>query len=223
MIRALITDLDNTLYPARSVPRCTVEPVLEAVRATNRAGSLIQEDRLEEALDACWDQSFDQVARLYSLPEPLRRAWALAAAQIEVSGPLETYPDVGVLWTLPLRLFLVTTGYRRFQESKIAALRLMERFEAIHFDALGESRRTGKEELFRRLLTEHQLAPAEVVVLGDSEESEITAGRRLGLWTIQVLRERVRPALTAHWRIRSLTELPDLLSQIETACTRETV
>jgi putative hydrolase of the HAD superfamily len=220
MIRALIADLDNTLYPARSVPRCTVLPVLEAVRAANRAGSLIPEDRLEEALDACWDHSFDQVARLYALPEPLRRAWALAVARIEVTEPLEAYPDVAMLWTLPLRLFLVTTGYRRFQESKIASLALLERFEAIYYDALEESSRAGKEELFRRLLAERQLEPMEVVVLGDSEESEIAAGLRLGLWTIQVLRERVRPAPTAHWRIQSLTELPELLSQIETAHTR---
>jgi putative hydrolase of the HAD superfamily len=222
VIRALIVDLDNTLYPARSVPRCTVGPILEAVRAANRAASLVQEDRLEEALDACWDQSFDQVARHYALPEPLRRAWALAAAQIEVSEPLETYPDVGVLWTLPLRLFLVTTGYRRFQESKIAALRLTERFEAIYIDALGESSRTGKEELFRRLLVEHHFAPAETVVLGDSEESEIAAGRQLGLWTIQVLRERVRLAPSAHWRIQSLAELTGLLNEIETGHMKET-
>jgi FMN phosphatase YigB (HAD superfamily) len=223
VIRALIADLDNTLYPARSVPHAAVQPVLDAVRAANRAGSIISEDLMEEALDACWDRSFDEVARHYALPEPLCRAWALAAARIEVTEPLETYPDVGVLWTLPLRLFLVTTGYRRFQESKIAALALLERFEAIYFDALGESSRTGKEDLFRRLLTEHHLKPAEVVVLGDSEESEIAAGRRLGLWTIQVLRERVRPAPAAHWRIQSLTELPELLSELETSHTRRTV
>jgi FMN phosphatase YigB (HAD superfamily) len=214
VIRALISDLDNTLYSARTVSRSTLQPLFDAVRNANRAAAILPEPRLENALEACWDRSFDQVAREYALPETLCRAWQAAATQLEVAEPLESYADVSVLWTLPLRLFLVTTGYRRFQESKIAALGLAPRFQAIYVDAIEESTRIGKEGLFRRLLAEHQLVPEEVLVLGDSEESEIAAGRRLGLRTIQVLRERTVPAPTADWQIRSLHELPRILGCI---------
>jgi len=214
MIRALICDLDNTLYSARSVPRPIVQPALDAVRAANRAGSIIPEGRLEEMLEACWERSFDEVARAYALPEPLCRAWSEAAGQLQITEPLQAYPDLSALWALPLRLFLVTTGYRRFQESKIAALDLLGRFEAIYIDPLGEPTRTGKEKVFWQLLREHQLGPAEVVVLGDSAESEIAAGRQLGLWTIQIIRDRTLPASSAHWRIQSLLELPKVLDQI---------
>lgn len=218
VIRALICDLDNTLFAARTVPRTTVQPAIEAVRAANRAGPMIPEARLGEALEACWDRSFDEVARLYALPEALCRAWEAAAEQLEVTEQLELYPDVAVLWSLPLRLFLVTTGYRRFQESKIRVLGLTSRFEAIYVDALGDSPRAGKETLFRRLLVERELAATEVAVLGDSADAELAAGAKIGLWTIQILREGVIPASSAHWRIQSLGELPHVLAGI---CTEQ--
>jgi FMN phosphatase YigB (HAD superfamily) len=216
-IRALICDLDNTLFPARAVPLTTVQPALELVRAANRAVPMVPDARLEEALEACWDRSFDEVARLYALPEPLCRTWEAAAEQLEVNERLELYPDVVVLWSLPVRLFLVTTGYRRLQQSKIRALGLTGRFEAIYIDGLGESTRVGKEALFRQLLGEHHLAATEVAVLGDSADAELAAGDRVGLWTIQILRERVIPAPRAHSQIRSLTELPELLTHISRA------
>jgi putative hydrolase of the HAD superfamily len=217
VIRALICDLDNTLFPARSVPRAAVLPVLERVRAANRGGRGIPEARLEEALEACWDRPFDEVARLYDLPEPLRRAWQVAAEELEVTGPLQLYPDVDALWSLPLRLFLVTTGYRRFQESKISLLRLADRFEAIYIDALGVTPRSGKEALFQQILMERQLMVPETAVLGDSAEAELLAGKRLGLWTIQILREGVVAAGQANFRIHSLTQLPAVLRQASQA------
>ena len=213
-IRAVICDLDNTLFSARSVPRSAVQSVLDAVRAANQAARLLPEARLEEALEACWDRSFDEVAKRYALPEPLCRAWAAAAGQLEVTEKLQPYPDVAVLWRLPVRRFLVTTGYRRFQKSKIAALGIASHFESVYIDALDDVARSGKEATFRRVLSEHQLLPTDVAVLGDSAESELGAGRRLGMWTIQVLREKVVPAPQAHWRIHDLGELPAVLAQV---------
>lgn len=217
MIRTLICDLDNTLFSARSIPRPAVEPALERVRVANRAGPGIPDARLEEALEACWDRAFDEVARLYDLPESLCHAWQTAARELEVTGPLELYADVEVLWSLPLRRFLVTTGYRRFQGSKISILGLAGRFEAIYIDALGETPRSGKEAIFRQILREQQAAVPETVVLGDSAEGELLAGERLGLWTIQILREGVVPAPRANSQIRSLRELPAVLAQMSQA------
>jgi FMN phosphatase YigB (HAD superfamily) len=217
VIRTLICDLDNTLFPARTIPRAAVEPALERVRVANRAGPGIPDARLEEALEACWDRAFDEVARLYDLPEPLCQAWHTAAKELEVTGPLELYSDVDVLWALPLRRFLVTTGYRRFQESKISVLGLAGRFEAIYIDALGETDRVGKEALFRRILREQEAAAPETAVLGDSAEGELLAGESLGLWTIQILRQGVVPTPRAHSQVRSLKELPAVLAQASQA------
>ena len=213
MIRALICDLDNTLFPARSVPQPTVQPALDAVRAVNRATALLAEAQLERALEACWDHPFDEVARMYGLPERLCRVWNETAEQLEVTAPLQLYPDVALLWALPLRFFLVTTGYRRLQESKIAVLGLAARFEAVYVDALGEPLRAGKEALFRQLLAEHRLAAAQVAVLGDNPESELAAGQRLGLWTIQILRQGRPPAPNVASHIRDLSELAAVLSR----------
>lgn len=216
MLKSLICDLDNTLFPTRAISRSVLQPALDAVRAANLQGSHVPDTRLEEALEACWDLSFDEVARRYGLPDPLCQVWAEAAERLEAKSPLELYPDSAVLWTLPLQRFLVTTGYRRFQESKIAALHIQHRFDGIYIDALGDGR-LGKEALFRQLMAEHGLAPHEVAVLGDNAESEIAAGHRLGLWTIQIVRERAVSSSSAHFWIDSLTQLPAVLERIRTA------
>ena len=57
----------------------------------------------------------------------------------------------------------------------------------------------------------------ETAVLGDSAEGELLAGKRLGLWTIQILREGVVPAPQANAQIKSLTELPVALAQASQA------
>jgi len=57
----------------------------------------------------------------------------------------------------------------------------------------------------------HQLAPREVLVVGDNPDSEIAAGNKMGMATIQTLRPGglASPAATHH--IRTLAELKRFL------------
>jgi putative hydrolase of the HAD superfamily len=98
---------------------------------------------------------------------------------------------------------------RRLQESKIRALNLQQLFTAVHIDAIDEPDRKGKQGLFKDILDNYSLAPAEVLVVGDSPDSEIEAGNRLGITTVQILRPGVPRAQTATFYIQSLTELKE--------------
>lgn len=71
--------------------------------------------------------------------------------------------------------------------------------------------------LFRQVLAERDLAWTETAVLGDSAEAELSAGECIGLWTIQILRERVVLAPRANSHISSLTELPAALAHASQA------
>ena len=165
---------------------------------------------IEHALAAARRRPFDAVAEEFHLPAALHAAWAAANAVLEVAVPLAPYDDVGALARLALPRFLVTTGFRRFQESKIAALGIGHLFDAIYVDALDAPEREGKAGIFCRLVTEHELTPAEVFVVGDSAESELRIGRELGMVTVQVLRDEIAPCAWADRRIRGLYELASL-------------
>ena len=82
---------------------------------------------------------------------------------------------------LPVQRFLVTSGFRRLQESKVRALGFADWFAGIYIDALDEPDRRGKHGFFQDILSAHGLRPDEVLVVGDNSDSEIEAGNRLGM------------------------------------------
>ena len=104
-------------------------------------------------------------------------------------------------------LFLVTSGFRRLQESKVRALKIAPLFAEIHVDAIDEAQPKGKLPAFEAILTKYRLSPAEVWVVGDNPDSEIAAGNQLGMTTIQILRPGVPASSAAAHRIKDLHEL----------------
>lgn len=216
MIRALICDLDNTLFSADSIPAVLLDPIVDAVRKANSGPDAIPDEQLADAIAAFRRVSFDRVVDSYRLPPAVRDAWVQAMVKLRVTGHLIPFPDVRALAALRLRRFLVTTGYRGLQESKVRALGIGDLFEAVHVDALDDpATRPGKRGLFRSILAEHRFAPSEVVVLGDSAESEIAAGNRLGIPTVQVLRSGVERCEEAQFRIVDLTELRAVIAELD--------
>jgi HAD superfamily hydrolase (TIGR01549 family) len=209
MIRAVIFDLDNCLSAADEVGRELLEPTFASMRRANRG--VLSDEALQRAFEDCWRLPLDQVAKDHGFSqEMLLSGWAVAS-HTEVRSAMCGYPDLETLAELPARLFLVTSGFRRLQRSKIEALRLRRFFEEIHIDAIDEPDRKGKQAIFERILDTHSLAPREVLVVGDNPDSEIAAGNRLGMKTVQILREGVTRGSNAAYHVEGLEELRDLL------------
>jgi FMN phosphatase YigB (HAD superfamily) len=210
MKKAIIFDLDNCLAPATAVGEALYEPAFDAIRMLNR-GTLSQE-RLKQALEDIWRHPLDWVAQRYGFSdEMLAGAWRFFIT-LEVRGPMQGYQDLVLLSTLPVQRFLVTSGFRRLQESKIKALGLQQQFAAIFIDAIDERGRIGKLGLFQDILDKFNLTPGEVLVVGDNPSSEIAAGNQLGIDTVQTLRPGIRRAGNASFYVQSLADLSGLLS-----------
>lgn len=210
MIRALIFDLDNCLASAREIGADLVAPVFAAIRQANHG--VVATEVLERAFDDVWRLPFDVVAARYRFSAEMRDAGWNAFRALEMTSPMHGYGDLNVLAELPVARFLVTSGFSRLQKSKIAALGLADLFTAIHVDAIDEPDRLGKQAIFARILDAHGLSPAQVLVVGDSAESEIAAGNALGIRTVQTLRPGVPRAANATFHVPSLAELADLLA-----------
>ncbi|MBD3887178.1 HAD family hydrolase [Phormidium tenue FACHB-886] len=210
MIKALIFDLDNCLAAANEVGEQLFEATFDAIRKANHG--TLSEELLSQAFSDCWRQPLDWVATKYGFSEEMLAAGWKGFATTEVKQPMYGYGDLALLSELPVERFLVTSGFRRLQESKIRALGLEPLFTAIQIDAIDEPDRKGKQGLFELILSTHQFKSEEVLVVGDNADSEIEAGNRLGIKTVQILRAGVPRGDNATFYIHSLAELKALLT-----------
>jgi FMN phosphatase YigB (HAD superfamily) len=210
MTRALIFDLDNCLAAANEVGEELLQPAFDAIRQANRGA--VSDAVLEQAFADMWRHPLDWVAAKHGFSEEMRAAAWRVMGTLKVARPMFGYGDLAVLAELPVKRFLVTSGFRRLQESKIRALKLEPLFTALYVDAIDEPDRRGKQGFFELILREHGLTPAEVVVVGDNPDSELAVGNRLGMRTVQTLRPGVPRASNATFHIHSLPELKALLS-----------
>lgn len=142
----------------------------------------------------------------------LAAGWAVYS-QLEVDTPMRGYADLRTLVEFPVLRFLVTSGFRRLQESKIKALEFERLFAAIYVDAIDVADRKGKQSIFEGILNDYRLKPEEVLVVGDNADPEIEAANQLGITTVQVLRAGMPRGNNASHYIDDLAELKDLLRQ----------
>jgi putative hydrolase of the HAD superfamily len=213
VLRAAVFDLDHTLFDPRTLPVTLFKDLETRVRAA-AAGS-VPEAVLEAALADAWRLPFDRVAARHQLPDAATIAWHQAASAVEVTEPLAPYPDVRTgLEQLSLPRFLLTTGFRRLQESKLKQLGLASLFVTVYVDALDSPGPVGKRALLERLVAEHGLTPPEVMVIGDRADDELAAARALGMVAVQVLRPGVIASPEVGWRIPDLDALPALLAEL---------
>jgi len=138
-----------------------------------------------------------------------------AFSQIQVTEPMDGDGDLHVLRDITQQLFLVTSGFRRLQESKVNALGIRSLFAEIRIDAIDEPGTKGKARHFEEILRTHSFKPEEVLVVGDNPDSEIAAGNRLGMKTVQVLRPGVPYEDNASYFTNSLETLLGILSSLE--------
>ena len=212
MIRALILDLDNCLAAANEVGEDVFKPAFEAMRNANR-GTLTDE-QLAKAFEEIWRQPLDFVASKFGFSQEMLAAGWKAFSQTVIETPMKGYGDLAVLQELPFELYLVTSGFRGLQESKVKALQIADLFREIEIDAIDEDDRKGKQGVFASILERKELKPEEVIVVGDNPDSEIEAGNRLGIRTVQILRPGVLRANNATFYIETFHELKTLLEKL---------
>jgi FMN phosphatase YigB (HAD superfamily) len=211
MIRAVIFDLDNCLSAAAEPGKEFLEPVFDAIRRANQGR--LSDQALADSFSDCWRHPLDFVAEKHGFAEDMLAAGWTVSARLEVAVPMRGYSDLGTLAELPVQRFLVTSGFRRLQESKVEALGFAQLFTAIYVDAIDEAGRKGKQSTFVEILYTYHLQPKEVLVVGDNPDSEIEAGNRLGITTVQILRPGVPRGNNATHYIHDLAELKGLVMQ----------
>lgn len=205
-----IFDLDNCLMDARVVGPL-FEPAFDAIRRANQG--MLTPAVLEQSLHQCWYTAFDLVATRYHYTPAMREAGWNAFSQMQVGDGLEGYTDLALVPNIPLRRYLVTSGFRRLQTSKIRALGIGPWFERVDIDAIDEGDGPhGKRPLFEQILEAEGCTADEVLVIGDNPLSELGVGQALGMTTVQTVRPGVRPWDEADYRVEGLAGVLELVA-----------
>jgi FMN phosphatase YigB (HAD superfamily) len=213
MEHAIILDLDNTIFPTRSMDPAWFTPFFTFLETKLEADH--PPETVSVILREIWDKPWDHIIRVHGVK---RRHFEEAIAILDQGPelpPLQTYVDYAFLKTLPNPRFLVTTSATAIQQKKISALGIGKDFTKI---VINDPFRDKKQKLdiFRELMGEFGLVPQKTYVIGDSAESEMKAGHALDMITIQVLKEDVKRSEHAHFHIRSFEELDSIIPQQNT-------
>lgn len=185
--RAIVFDLDDTLYPER-------EYVLSGFRAVSAWAEENQRVPQEEA--------FQELSRLYDagIRGDTFNRWladhrlpdSLVSHMIEVYRghipSLRPFPGACSLLAAlrtRFRLGLVSDGYSSVQRAKFAALGIDEYFSAVVFsDELGRDSWKPSAAPFLKVLVELKVSPDQAVYVGDNCAKDFIGARRAGLGTI---------------------------------------
>ena len=183
------------------------KPVLDALYGSEL--SLELKKKVEYQL---WTTSLSDVVDMFSIPESVAEKMREAHKQIEVPDGIKSFGDEEYIRELPVKKILVTSGYRKFQETKIAKLSIARLFDEIIIDALdSREKRKGKKMIFQEILEKNNWQASEVLVVGDNPVSELGVAKALGIRTVQTLRPTVIKWEEADHHIFSLSELVSLL------------
>lgn len=189
MLRAILFDLDDTLYPEAEFYRSGFRAVAaEIARRTNLAAQPVRE--LLEQIHFCGGRQrvFDAACETLAVPSgwvpELVSLFRAHAPEIRLPAASR---DVLVRLRARYRLGIVTDGHAAVQRGKIEALGLSALVDAIVVcDDLGREHWKPDPLPFLTCCQALHVRPAEAVFLGDNPQRDVCGARRAGLTPIRL-------------------------------------
>ena len=173
--KAIILDLDNTIFPVPSIGHKLFAPLFELIE---QEGS--HKDELEKIKDEVMRRPFQQVAKEHHFNEELIRKCVAVLKELVYNDNIEPFEDYAIVKRWPVDKFLVTTGFVKMQQSKVDRLGLAADFKEIHIVDPATTNKT-KKDVFADIIQRHGYSKEEVLVAGDDPNSEIKAAHELGI------------------------------------------
>lgn len=179
MKKALIFDLDNTIYPVSSIADDLFRDLFALLDA--KALHLSKAD-IGDAKDQIKRRPYHLVAEEFRFGDELTQQGNEMIKNFSYDGPIHPFDDYHQLRTIPLPKYLVTTGFTNLQWSKVEKMGLEKDFEEIHIVDPERSSLT-KKDVFEDIMKRHGYKSEDLLVIGDDPLSEIKAAFELGIDT----------------------------------------
>jgi len=176
--KAIIFDLDNTIYSVRTIGEELFASLFELI---TQDGNHSQE--MDKIRNDIMRRPFQLVANDYHFSEALTNKGIALLKDLTYDGKIEPFEDYLIVRKLPVDKFLVTTGFLKLQQSKIEGMKIAGDFKEIHIvDPLTSGR--SKKDVFADIIQRHSYDKSEILVVGDDLHSEIKAAQELGIEAI---------------------------------------
>jgi len=205
--KALILDLDNTIYSARSIGDEVFASLFKLI------GEDPQQSRhMDQIREELLRRPFQTVARDRNFSEELTRQGIDILKELTYTGKIEPFEDYAFVKGLSIDRFLVTAGFLKLQQSKIEAMKLLDDFIEVHIVDPSTTDKT-KKDVFADILDRKGYALEEVLVAGDDPGSEIRAAQELGIDAVIYDHFRENTEAVTLPVISSFAELPPFLDR----------
>lgn len=211
MKRALILDLDNTIYPVSSIADDLFRELFRVLDQYSGSINTEDKDRIHQIKEEMTRRPFHHIADEYGLSNELRTRMTETLKYMSYDKPMQPYPDYQYIRSIPLDKFLVTTGFEKLQLSKVKMLGIGGDFKDIHIVDPEVSTAT-KKDVFVKIMKEHGYNQDELLVIGDDPQSEIKAAKELGIDTFLYDPGNMHPDATSTYRSVSLRDVENFLS-----------
>ena len=228
MIKAVIFDLDDTLYYeldyVKSGFRAVSRYICSKYGVSEKEFYKLQLDILEKEGRG---KVFDLALENFSLPQDEVEKMLVVYRSHNPEG-IRLYEDAEyILGKLKregkYKTGIITDGNSQVQWNKIKALGLIDLVdEIIVTDDFGVDKRKPAPFAYLRLLESFKIKAGEAVYIGDNPTKDFIGARELGLKTIRVMREqgmhiekRMEAAFEADLKVNSLRNLEELLQFID--------
>ncbi len=202
---ALIFDLDNTIYPVRSIAHKLFKSLFDRIRESGEF-----KGNFEDVVTEIQRTPFEKVAEMFSFSNKLFDECVTLLVNLSYNEAMYFFEDYKTARKLPQRKFLVTSGFTKLQNSKIDRLKIRNDFEKI-FIIDRQITSLTKKDVFTQILRENKLSKKEVLIIGDDLNSEILAGNELGIDTLLYDRDGRYPRLKHQKTISDFSELQHIL------------
>ncbi|WP_419801215.1 HAD family hydrolase [Mucilaginibacter sp.] len=203
--KALIFDLDDTIYPIKPYADAMFGPLYDLIRPH------ISEEILEAVKEDLLTTPFQKVADRYHFSYGLKQEGMQISLDMGFDGELTPFEDYLPLRDLKIEKFLVTGGYTKFQKSKIKQLGVGRDFKEIFIPDPAKSN-LEKADVFKQILNKYHYGPKDVLVIGDNPEAEIAAAKELDIETyLYDYQQKYSPALADYYGV-NYKNLPPILS-----------
>jgi len=201
--RAIIYDLDNTLYAVSSIGEKLFAPVFGLIKESGR-----HDEDMDAIKKDLMRTPFRIVAKRFHFSNELTVKAIALQENITFNEPIATFEDYPEIKNLPGDRFLVTTGFKNMQLSKIRQMGIENDFKEVH---VVDPTKTSKKEVFADILKRYGFEPSEVIVVGDDPESELRAARELGIDTVLYDKTGQQDASAESYTIKHYKELREIL------------
>ena len=176
MKKALILDLDNTLFSTPSIGDKLFVDLYSLLEINDKEF----EGDLEDIKTDINRKPFTVVAKQYNMSQLLYKESLELLCNLTYNEPIELFPDYKEVTKIACDKFLVTSGFPKLQNSKVKQLGIENDFKKIYIVDTVMTNDT-KKKVFESILHDFNYDASEVLVIGDDPESEIAAAKELGI------------------------------------------